>query len=283
MDAEHFDALIRSIDQCAPRRAILRVLGGGVAALLTHPSGEDAEAGKKKRKKHKKPRKGNKPGNKPGTKLSCPSGAKTCGETCIPAANCCGNADCGSGMACREGACVCHAGLLGCGTHCVSGDQCCFDTDCPIDYVCDDGYCSCPHADDIPCGNLCCAAAFGDICAIVGSEAICQSGGCPTTDVCTDLNIYLCGQGLTCATTIDNVNVCSDFGDIHCIECASDADCVLAVGPQAVCIPHGPHCAGSCASTLTAFCVAPEPGDGRRGGARARRNADTHTNDGAKI
>lgn len=44
MDAERFDALIRSIDQRAPRRAVLRVLGGGLAALLTRLSVDEAEA-----------------------------------------------------------------------------------------------------------------------------------------------------------------------------------------------------------------------------------------------
>ncbi len=256
MNAEHFDALMRSIDLRAPRRAVLGVLGGGLAALLTRLSVDGVEAGKRKHKKHKKPGKGNKPGNKPGPTLSCPSGVKTCGTTCIPTENCCAPTDCGSGMACRDGECTCLAGLNRCGATCVSGDQCCFDTSCPIDYVCDDGYCSCPHANDIACGNLCCDATSHDICVSNGGAAICQSGGCPATDWCTDSILYLCGLGRSCATTIDSATVCTDFADTLCIECASDAECATELGPDAVCIPNGLYCDEKCPSSLTSFCVA---------------------------
>jgi len=248
MDAQRFDAMIRSIDQRAPRQAVLRLLGGGLAALLTRPSGDDAEARKRKHKKGKHDR---------GNKKACPIGAKTCGTTCIPAAHCCGDADCGSGMACQDGTCTCHAGLIPCGATCVSGDQCCLDSTCGGDYVCDDGFCGCPEQHDEGCGARCCNSAAGEYCVVVAGEPVCQTSGCTTTDWCTDAHLYVCGPGCSCATSIDETSICTDFADISCRECASDADCTLELGSDAVCIPNGLYCADKCDASLSAFCVAP--------------------------
>jgi hypothetical protein len=277
MESERFDALARAIDLRAPRRAALRVFGGGVAAHLLHPGLDNAEA--KKKHKHNKKRK------------TCKSGTKKCGTTCVPAADCCANADCGKGATCLNGACGCPPGqrdcdgrciqasdccpacsgghicvngvcscpaeMINCGIACVTGDQCCTNSDCGDGFSgCDDGFCVCPGSDISDC-PICCDTSDDKICAVIGDEVSCQGGGCPITDWCSDEHVYLCGSHCFCATSIDDARVCTDFVGVSCVDCASDAECIAELGTGAVCIPNGEFCTEKCGSSLPAFCVAP--------------------------
>jgi hypothetical protein len=145
---------------------------------------------------------------------------KKCGKKCIPKSNCCTSAECGPGGTCEGGACTC-AGVP------------------PV--ACDDNDCDC-----------------GQVCRVddAGSEpSVCQGGGCPETDFCSDPFIYFCGAGCACATSIDDATICADlFNVAECLQCESDAECTTALGTPAACIPLGPFC--QCAPAVTAHCVA---------------------------
>lgn len=83
MDANRFDALVRSLPVAIARRATLAgMLGVGLAAMLARAGGEDAAAKKKKRKKKRKKK--------------CKAPRVKCGKACCPDGQACLNGQCGA-------------------------------------------------------------------------------------------------------------------------------------------------------------------------------------------
>lgn len=125
MDEHQFDLLTKILGDAPTRRETLRVLtgvaGGGVAALLGVPRYEAGEAerrkkaGQKNRKqkrkqeqKRERKRERRRDHNQPQHPQSpppCDEGMKACEGSCIPAGQCCTNADCPGEQECRKGAC----------------------------------------------------------------------------------------------------------------------------------------------------------------------------------
>lgn len=278
MDSQRFDDLLRSLASGLSRRATIgAALSGLFASSSLGQLGEDADARKRRKKKKKK---------------KCKGGTKKCGKKCIPTTTCCSSSDCGNGGTCANGSCNCASGFKDCngaciaddqccascpgdtvctegdcvcpddapfdcpGNVCVPGSQCCDTSDCSTGQTCDQGFCIC-SAGEIACGALCCDQS-DEICKVDDENPpACQAGLCPTTDFCTDPDLYLCANDpesqCGCATTIEAANACIDlFGDIDCNNtCTTDDQC----GPGAVCIP-GDATFCSCADN---FC-APECG-----------------------
>jgi hypothetical protein len=230
MDADRFDALIRSLPLAAPRRTALGALGGGLTALLTRVGIDDTEAknGKKKKKKKKK----------------CKGGKKKCGKKCIPKSQCCNDANCGEDQQCCNG-------------ECIDAFFCCTVSDCLSDfYTCDAGLCTCPTASEIPCGSDFCCDPATQVCKANENLSECQDGSCPDTDYCDDPNIYFCGGpgDCSCVTSVDNETVCSDlFGE--CFACTTDAECTAELGEAAVCLDLSGQFCGACDTDVTTACV----------------------------
>jgi hypothetical protein len=243
MDGERFDALVRSIDILVPRRAALRVLSGGLAALLGRFGIEDIEAkkGKKKKKKKKK----------------CKKSQKKCGKKCIPKANCCSTADCGPEQSCVSGTCTCPEGFVPCGAECIDDSLCCADSDCFPIYTCEGGFCTCiDDPNDVPCNDVECCDPATEVCAVTGTTGSCQAGGCPAgADVCNDETFFFCGGpgNCVCTTSVEDEPVCTDFAGV-CIDCTTDAECTTELGQDAVCIDLGANC--TCDTGETTACVA---------------------------
>jgi hypothetical protein len=213
----HFDRLTHSMWRHASRRAAFGLLGGGLAALLNRAGSMEIEARKKKHKSKKKTRKNKR-------RKQCPAGGKPCGTSCVPSTSCCTNADCGS-----------------------------------ENHSCDDGLCICAAPSDVPCSTPCCR---DEVCASIylGEEEIevsCQAGGCPATDWCSDDNLYACGDACSCATSISDATVCTDWRGGVCHTCASDDECTTALGRAAMCISNGAYCHEICDPTFfSKFCIA---------------------------
>jgi hypothetical protein len=236
MDAARFDALARSIDMLAPRRAAIGALGGGLAALLARFGIDNIEAKKKGKKKKKK----------------CKGKKKKCGKKCIPKANCCKDSNCGPDQTCVSGTCTCPEGLIPCGAECIEDFQCCVDADCGGDILtCEDNVCTCPDPIDLPCDvDQCCDVSEDQVCDI--QTGACLSG-CPTTDFCSDESLFFCDFECFCVTSVEAANVCTDlFGE--CFECATDAECTTELGQDAVCISNGEFCTGC--DGFTTICIA---------------------------
>jgi hypothetical protein len=235
MDADRFDDVIRTLTASPSRRTVLGLtLGGTLGSLLGIA---DADAKKKKRKKKKK----------------C-KGKKKCGKKCIPLTSCCTSADCGGGGAtCQNGTCACPAGEKNCQGACIPEIDCCTNADCGGgDLICEDGGCVCGGG-ALDCSGSCCQPD-DEICK--QPDAVCQSGGCPVTDFCSDIDFYICeADGCACVTSINAASACTDFATAECIECASDAACVMALGQPAVCVPQGEFCEGLCPDIVTGFCA----------------------------
>jgi len=122
LDADRFDALVRSIPVLASRRAALKgVLGTGAASVIAYFGGAAADAKKHRRKKKKK--KKCQTGTQKCAGICCPVGSciggsccptdQTCGAICCPAGQRCGNAATGTCVAgqgtCATGADTCAA------------------------------------------------------------------------------------------------------------------------------------------------------------------------------
>lgn len=243
MDADRFDALTRSFTWSAPasRRVVFGlVLGAGSAAL----SADELEARKKGKGKAR--------GKKKNKKKSSPAGTcKALGEEC--ANDCCSSLTCG-GIVLD----VCCSNL---GGSCSSHIDCCFDDACGLFAACSCNHGTCSTECDLHCPNTCCDAAAGEVCASPKADildAVCQPGGCPTTDYCNDETDYRCSTGFClCMTSIEGKTVCNDRiwkREGSCIECTSDEFCAQ-FGEGSVCVRNGEFCTEECASHLTAFCV----------------------------
>jgi hypothetical protein len=271
MDAARFDALVRSIDLYAPRRAALGVLGGGLATVLGR-FGIDDIAAKKKKKKCKpcrKKKKGKCKGKKPdGT-------------------------PCGGENVCQNGQCVaptpacdppCEAGEECCGNVCIDEFACCTDAECGGDILtCENNVCTCPDPSEIACNVSECCDPATEVCAVTqtpqGTTAECQLGDCPAnSDICNDETIFVCDVDCSCVTSVDDVTFCTTgFIDEECTECTADSECEALLGAPGICITGGGICESLCPG-VSRFCVttACESGVPRRAnGRRGRSLADS--------
>ena len=96
MDDARFDALTKALAVGAPRRRVLKGIGGGIAAAIAGMAGRSEAAAAR-----------------------CRPGKKKCRGRCIPLSRCCGNRDCAAGEICAKGRCV-----TGRGTCAVGADSC---------------------------------------------------------------------------------------------------------------------------------------------------------------
>jgi hypothetical protein len=253
VDADRFDAVVRSLTDRSTRRTTLGISLGGVLGALGLAVSEARKKKKRKKKKCKKCsscqtcKKGKCKPKPEGTACSggvcvagtcaCLSGFKPCQGSCVP--DCCTDADCENGAVCAGGTCSCLSGFKVCGEECIPEDDCCTDDDCDTDDPCLTGACNQGSCEQNPAPN-------GTICGDPCSR--CQTG------VCTDQ----CGSGETClgngscGKTCTQDNQCplcgctgEDGGDPVCRQvipvagcqalstCGTTADCP----PDTVCSP----------------------------------------------
>lgn len=209
MDAARFDALVRSLDTLAPRRAALALFGGGLSTVLTRVGIEDV-AGKNKKKKRKMKRK-------------CKGNTKKCGKKCIPKEDCCNAADCGSAYTCNNGVCVCLSDPVD--IPCTSGTCCDPATDeiCAItesSASCEAGGCVpidyCSDENLSICGLVCdCVTSVEDQTVCSDFFGLCEE--CTTDDDCT---VLLAAPA-----------ICVQNGEF-CTACTTDTFCIFADCPD---------------------------------------------------
>jgi hypothetical protein len=220
VDAARFDALLRTLSETISRRTVARASAGlSLAGILATQLGLPMAEGKKQHKKKKK---------------KCKGGTKKCGKKCIPADDCCTNADCATGGACAGGLCICPDGQKDCFGQCVDDETCCLE-----------------------CGEDCCLteSAESEVCNPNSGDPVCQSGGCPETDYCNVPEAFFCATApniCACATTVDDppVNACVSVEGLEadtCDPCSVSSQC----DNGEVCIPGGTVGCG-CDSS---FCV----------------------------
>ena len=232
MEAERFDALVRSSRLVFVRRgslAVISVLG------LGHLLGSTT-AGKKNKKKKKKKQ----PPFPLPAGLVCVGDTKLCGERCIPSEHCCASGECAGGKQCIDGRCrdalECAGDTKPCGAKCIPTDHCCESSDCGA-------------------GKLC-----------VGGRCFVGQGSCPAGDnICTDTTARCDPPSgvCVCFRTTAGATRCGDdatWPNAPCGSCASDADCEERVPhlPGIFCAEGGAQC-GSCNTTELSFCRLPCP------------------------
>jgi hypothetical protein len=206
MDESRFDQTLKAFAAASGRRTALRALGGAAMALLAVIGLPDVGDARKKKVKNKK-------------KKKCKGGTKKCGKKCIPATDCCTDADCDGGT-CVDGTCQCLGGSKPCDGACIPEGGCCNASDCDdgnpcTQSVCNgNGTCSFPNKPDLSyCGgnNYC----SGGVCATLpdcqsvfgpcGVHAHCCSNFCGPTGqpvgICTASN-----PGQPCRLPTDCVN-----------------------------------------------------------------------------
>jgi hypothetical protein len=176
MAAIRFDALTRTLINADSRRGALRSLLAGTLGLLGWADAQDAPAKKCKKIKNKAKRKkclARAKGITAGPQPGCPDGTRSCNGACIPAANCCTNADCGAQVCDADGVCRTCTGDAECGTGrkccvtfgiaaCIATSECCTSADCAATEEC------CPGSPRV------CKVATGQICT--SAEECCQTG-----------------------------------------------------------------------------------------------------------
>lgn len=174
MDADRFDAVLRTLSVMPSRRVAVRLLTGlGLASLL----GRDETAAKRRRKKkHKKP-----PPSPPSPPPppDCP-GQQVCGATCIATTECCGG--CGA-LTCCTGVCT---DLATSGANCGACGHTCATNAC-IHGTCDcqgvNGNCPAPCT----CGAR---KEGGTVCFNGGSGPACTTDAdCPLRSSCLVNNL----------------------------------------------------------------------------------------------
>jgi hypothetical protein len=208
------DSVVHTLAFGAQRRHVVSVLAGSLLGLGTLP----AMARKKRKKKRKKK---NRKGQNPGPN-GCAAGTKSCQGTCIPASQCCGDADCNrcAQEVCQAGACVCPTsmtrdskGFCGVRPTCVpagristSEAECCSGSGtpgAPGTFTCKTG--------KGPC--------FGDS-GCVGNGP-CLGYMCPALYV--ETVGATCKQVQTCASKDDcDSRLCQDG---ICLQCGQDSPC----------------------------------------------------------
>lgn len=221
MDADQFDAFVRSLPLVFTRRTTLAGGPGAVlGALLVWTGGDDAEAKKKRRRRKKKKKKRKCKGKgKKRCGQSCCQKAECIGGACCPPSSVCGSACCAAGESCLGGAC-CSAGKA-CGTACCDASETCTGgACCPLGQVCGTVCC--------PAGQRCGDSASG---RCVAGQGTCPTGvnSCTVSDpqnftFCNGNSLCICAQatdGTTrCATPLADIDTPED-----CNKCAIDADC----------------------------------------------------------
>lgn len=167
MDAEQFDALLRSLTSGASRRRVLASLMPGLLAALTSRHGEVADARKKRKGKKKR-------------RCTPRCNGKTCGSNGCRGS--CGRCD---GGTCVAGVCQCSSELVFCRGACIPGCigeaiispltcACCqTGPDCVSDIDCCSGICQ-PNTGGG--ADFCVARTLGASCDF---DAQCQSTVCP--------------------------------------------------------------------------------------------------------
>ncbi len=207
MDANRFDAFVRSFTITAPRRsAIGALLGGGFALLLTRFGHEDAASRSKRKRKAK---------HKKACKRACAPCEQCKRGKCRPRPH---GAACDPGDGCVGSACPCPVESERCGNTCVdlltdSAHCGACNTPCPSGQSCLHGTCtcdpfnnSCPTEVDGQCG---CGAVVADVftAACVDRNSACDLDlPCQTSDDCPPRSVCLRG----CADPPDpNPNRCS--------------------------------------------------------------------------
>lgn len=168
MDADRFDALVRSIPVLASRRAALKgVLGTGAASVMAYFGATAADAKKHRRKKKKKKK--------------CQTGTQKCAGVCCPVGSCIGGSCCPTDQTC--GAVCCPAGqrcgdpatgacVAGQGTCAAGADSCATNN---FIFCNNNALCVCAQATD---GTTRCATPIATItvadCGLCSSDADCR-------------------------------------------------------------------------------------------------------------
>jgi hypothetical protein len=251
VDADHFDAMIRSLSSSASRRGAFAGVIGGALGLLAH---EVATAAKKRHRKKKRVR------SPEGCRADC------VGRVCGP--NSCGTGscgDCGPCKNCQGGACFAKVNGTACGgvcEECQSG-QCvpkANGTDCGENLSCEGGQCVCPP--DRTCHGSCCPS--NQACAQLGQsnfQCVSRLGTCSIGEnFCeTGADAQKCGSALGCfcwPSFVSGETRCA-VGSGACT-CTTDSDCA---GTGAFCA-RGEFAGGSCANCgpNAGFCARPCPG-----------------------
>jgi hypothetical protein len=164
MKSQRFDDIGRTLASGSSRRRFLAVLASGLVAEMPL-SDRDAAARRKRRNKRKKR-----------AASQCATGTKPCGEQCIPATNCCMDADCptGTNQTCQGGVCACPPGQEDSGGVCGTEPTCTeFFQPCTVNGDC--------------CSNFCTFLGASFVCGCCGG----QGSPCHAS--------IECGSGLTCA------------------------------------------------------------------------------------
>lgn len=267
MDADRFDALLRSLASGASRRTLTSLtIAGSLAALLGHVPDV---AGKKRKKKKK-----------------CKGGTTKCNNACVDSqsdpAHCGGcNQPCASGATCRNGSCQTTGG---CNPPCPTGSTCvngscqtsgACNPPCPSDRPCYKGACLCSSdgqciRDRDPGGDWCVKPTddpFKTHCGCSRGETVCAPGEacsfCCTTEFCRQIldDSFVCPsvpagayRGKTCC--IANDRACSSDSPCcsgRCNRQGSAGTCACGVTGQA-CTYNTGCCSGTC-SSVTRTCV----------------------------
>ncbi|MFT4037436.1 MAG: hypothetical protein QM692_04595 [Thermomicrobiales bacterium] len=290
MEHTQLEHLLRAVAASPSRRAALRLVGASLlgAGLAGAPAALDAKKKKPKKvtichqgqtlKVSKKASKqhlqhGDTPGPCPTSSPppgvnGCPAGQKPCDGACIPADQCCDNADCDIfRQTCNAtGQCVCPAALPEvCGGACLA--PCTpFQTRTPS--------CSCclrngePSTRASDCCSLqynassgCLARQPGEACTFDAqcSRENCVYGSCSSCSHDGDICKYsqsTCGAGGCCLKAVDGTTRCgSRISSIECGQCSDDAACDQGQGLGYFCARStGTGC--SCATGET-FCARP--------------------------
>jgi hypothetical protein len=254
LDADHFDAMVRSLSSSASRRGALAGVMGGALGLLTREVGT---AAKKRRKKKKRVPPPPVPPPPEGCQADC------VGRVCGP--NSCGTGtcgDCGPCKNCQGGACFDKVNGTACGgvcEECQSG-QCvpkATGTDCGENKICQGGQCVCPA--DRTCRDICCPS--NQACGRFGQnnfQCVSRLGTCSIGEnFCeTGADAQKCGSSLGCFCRPSFVNGetrCSSGGGA--CNCTTDSDCP---GTGAFCA-RGEFAGGSCdnCGPDVGFCALP--------------------------
>ena len=166
MDADRFDALVRSLHRPGSRRAALSALGAGLVGLASPFSIVGTEA----KHHHKK---------------KCPPGQQRCGKKCR---QCCKDADCGKNERCARGACE---PCLAQGADCTDDIQCCTGICDTYTNRCQQVRVSCANGESCPNGRCC--DVFGPQCLYeTATQGVCEPeascGYVLCGDKCSDLS-----------------------------------------------------------------------------------------------
>jgi hypothetical protein len=198
MNADRFDALLRSLTATPSRRGVAHALAGIIVAGTLDPLfGLTDAAAKKKKKKRKK---------KPPVSLTPPI---TCTPNCFDRT--CGNdgcdgscGECGAGFLCQGGNCACPPGTKTCGASCVPTTACC--PPCTGGQSClSNGSCATPCVDGGCSGGDC-------LCAQANAEGFRHCVVRNTCDGPPCLSSAECAAGKQCLQcTEDPPNRCTQL------------------------------------------------------------------------